>query len=191
MAFNSSIKQKKGKCLDCTDDTEKPLIAGRCQNHYWQHRAKISRDNGEIEEAVKNPPKEREVHSLSRSTLVSTLNPYYTYWVRYCGFKCEECGEPISTSDTDGLIGAQAHILPKSPNSGFPSVAVVLENHMTLGARCGCHRKFDKNWLSAQKMDIWPKAVDRFRKFMHLIAKDELRRLPEPLREIYDKEVVG
>jgi len=35
------MKFKKGQCLDCFDNIEKPLIAGRCKTHYWQNRSSI------------------------------------------------------------------------------------------------------------------------------------------------------
>lgn len=35
------IKQKIGKCPVCnTEAPEQPLIAGKCQSHYWQDRSK-------------------------------------------------------------------------------------------------------------------------------------------------------
>lgn len=34
------IKQKIGKCSECEPDApEQPLIAGKCQRHYWQFRS--------------------------------------------------------------------------------------------------------------------------------------------------------
>lgn len=36
----SSIKPKKGFCIDCPEDSpERYLTAGRCKAHYWKHRA--------------------------------------------------------------------------------------------------------------------------------------------------------
>ena len=40
----SSIKQKWGICKDCNNDKEVPLIAGRCQHHYWQHRRDVKKN---------------------------------------------------------------------------------------------------------------------------------------------------
>lgn len=34
------IKQKFGICPDCHDDKSKPVIAGRCQYHYWKSKSK-------------------------------------------------------------------------------------------------------------------------------------------------------
>ena len=35
------IKQKIGKCSECDSSApEQPLIAGKCQRHYWQFRSK-------------------------------------------------------------------------------------------------------------------------------------------------------
>lgn len=40
--MNTTIKQKKGKCIDCSDESpEKNLIAKRCHFHYWEHRRKL------------------------------------------------------------------------------------------------------------------------------------------------------
>ncbi len=38
----SSIKPKKGFCIDCPEDSpEVFLTAKRCHNHYWKHRANV------------------------------------------------------------------------------------------------------------------------------------------------------
>lgn len=35
----SSIKHKRGICLQCTDGIERYLISNLCQTHYWKSRA--------------------------------------------------------------------------------------------------------------------------------------------------------
>lgn len=40
--MRSSIKQKSGTCIDCTDGKEKPITAKRCQLHYRIYRAEQS-----------------------------------------------------------------------------------------------------------------------------------------------------
>ena len=46
------IKQKIGKCSECEQSApEQPLIAGKCQRHYWQFRSK---------QWKKSEPKERK-----------------------------------------------------------------------------------------------------------------------------------
>lgn len=39
--YNSTIKPKKGQCIDCPPDSESYLTANRCQHHYWTHRASL------------------------------------------------------------------------------------------------------------------------------------------------------
>lgn len=40
----NGIKQKWGKCKDCPSDSkDKPLMAGRCQMHYWMHRREVAK----------------------------------------------------------------------------------------------------------------------------------------------------
>lgn len=34
--FNSTIRQKTGICPLCPGSDEVPLIAGKCQRHYWE-----------------------------------------------------------------------------------------------------------------------------------------------------------
>lgn len=81
----------------------------------------------------------------------------------------------------------QAHILPKRKTM-FPSVATHPLNHMVLfpvwgGHLCGCHDEFDSAWYNATGMDVWPKAVERFRQFEKDIAQSERRRIPDQLRQ--------
>lgn len=48
---NSTIKQKVGKCLDCPEGSpEKPLIAKRCNTHYWTYRASVKTPKSEWKE---------------------------------------------------------------------------------------------------------------------------------------------
>ncbi len=48
---NSTIKNKKGVCLDCpAGSSEKYLIAKRCQSHYKTYRAKINAEKKEERE---------------------------------------------------------------------------------------------------------------------------------------------
>jgi len=40
--MNSTIKQIRGKCIDCSPDVpEQVLIAKRCSRHYWKYRSEI------------------------------------------------------------------------------------------------------------------------------------------------------
>lgn len=186
MLNRQAIRVKKGSCVDCPPDApDKPLISGRCQKHYWIFRGKVNASKiKERNKGVVVDPSKRMIHNETQ--LDGTLQGWFDYWMRFCGFVCEECGAPISRSDADGLHAAQAHILPKGDKM-FPSVKTVIHNHLTLGARCGCHSRFDKSWDSAQKMKVWSLAVEKFKWFCHLIAPNEVRKLPEVLRKVYDE----
>lgn len=45
--YNSTIKTKRGQCLDCPEGTESYLIAERCEYHWKIHRAKIKAEKKE------------------------------------------------------------------------------------------------------------------------------------------------
>lgn len=80
---------------------------------------------------------------------------------------CWNCNDHISKAD---YRASTAHIFPKSPNSGFPSVASNEWNFVVAGNRCGCHHKTHRIDTFSQ-MAIFPVAVQRFFKFHHLITE--------------------
>lgn len=91
---------------------------------------------------------------------------------------CWECNAWIAP---EFYRSASAHIFPKTPNGGFPSVAVHPMNYLILGASCGCHYKTHRLDTFCQ-MAIWKEAVDRFKEFESLITEshkylDEFKRL--------------
>ena len=50
---NSTIKPKKGPCIDCPEGSpEKYLIAKRCEGHYKAHRARISAEKNKRDTKV-------------------------------------------------------------------------------------------------------------------------------------------
>jgi hypothetical protein len=81
--------------------------------------------------------------------------------------KCWECNTFIPKAY---YRAATAHILPKNPNSGFPSVAAHPMNYLVLGAGCGCHNKTHR-LDTFSKMKIFPEAVERFWQFYPLITE--------------------
>jgi hypothetical protein len=193
MLRKSPIKLKKGLCVDCPEgSSDKVLVAGRCSYHYKRHRHKENEAKRRGTSVKQPDQKPWNVPKKSKSKIPG-LDIWFDYWIRNCGNRCEETGEPIvpewaepTKNHMDSLYAAQAHILPKTH---FKSVASVIENHMTLSARNGSHSRFDKSWESAMRMRVWSVVVERFRKFCHLIAPEELRRLPDVLRAIYEEEI--
>lgn len=161
MAY-SSIKPKKGICLDCG----KPafLTAKRCQYCYKRHRGRISIEN----------QKETNPDDNSQTT---KRKEWFMARVAEMNGNCAECGAPINKNIFKYAICAVAHILPKSV---FDSVQYHPLNWMELGATCGCHSK-SETWSNAVHMKIWPEMVRRFSIFYPFIAKEEQKHIPEIL----------
>lgn len=88
---------------------------------------------------------------------------------------CAECGAYIPEKY---YRHATAHVLPKSPTSGFPSVATHEENYLFLGAGCGCHNKTDR-WDKFSQMKVWGLAIEKIKKMYPSIHPSERRRLPD------------
>ena len=72
-----SIKPKKGKCLDCPEDSpDKYLIAERCEPHYWIYRKKVNANK--IDELEKKQF-EKKIYTISKfSEKRKKENPKYT-----------------------------------------------------------------------------------------------------------------
>lgn len=167
------LKLKTGICVDCPPGSpEKFLTAGRCQTHYWIYRRQVS---------AKRVAERTPLLRSNKDELYKWFNHHNTYnkWV------CENCGINLYPLSVHSASCCQAHILPKNH---FKSVQSVLDNHLTLGDSlyhpCNCHDEFDSSWEKAQTMKVWPVALERFQKFMHLIAKSEYKRLPDPFYKL-------
>lgn len=129
----------------------------------------------------KKPVPKKAKHDRGRKKKIEGLVEWFLRKVEVCRWICEECGEQINASTRTKQFAAQAHLLPKEH---FLSVATNDDNHKTIGAECGCHRKYDKNWESAQKMKVWPTArAVIITKLIPLLTPEEYRRLPDCLKE--------
>lgn len=159
---------KYGICIECNDELEKPIIAGRCTHkHYWAYRKKIS---------LEKKGSRANQHIINVKGNNTGLPLWYASKMKRMTGRCMECGEKIEKFNPKYAICAIAHILPKSI---FKSVATHENNWLELGATCGCHSRYDKSWESASKMKIWSIAVERFKTFEHLIVlPEELRKIP-------------
>lgn len=156
MAFNSTIITKKKICRIC--NTEQFIFSrGRCK------RCSTIEDTQKRMEENKEQQLELDkwFEEIKGKIL---LKPY-----------CENCQEPIFALHFKWCC---AHLVPKR---FFESVATNLDNYLILGFNCGCHKSYDNAWSDAEKMQIFPLAKERFKKFSHLIAKDELKHLPDSL----------
>lgn len=195
---------KLGICRDCIKVAENrnetckkvQVIAGRCGFHYKVHRAKecLARNGTRMlqkpaikrKNTYRNIVKQQEPEiscNNTQNTAIITQSKSQTlvswYEDRLNEFKgvCAECGERI---DQRYCYASVAHVLPKKKGfGGFPSVAKHPENAIELGAGCGCHRKYDKSWLSASKMKVFELAKTKFKIMEPFIADEEKSRIPE------------
>lgn len=91
---------------------------------------------------------------------------------------CENCGASLGGTKAINPAAIVAHILPKSPKSGCPSVALHPLNKFYA---CGdCHTDYDNaSAKEVQNMAIYPTLVIRVAAFYDEIAPEERRRVPD------------
>lgn len=149
-----------GYCLDCPDSKgEQILVSGRCQSHYKLHRLK------ENQERDKKRSERNGIDLKLEDNSGKELWDWYERQVRRLKDECEECG--CKTKMRKREHWAVAHIFSKGL---FPSIATNDDNWMELCS--GCHTKFDDNLEKASKMKVFKTAIERFKKFEHLITEN-------------------
>jgi ribosomal protein L40E len=173
----TTIRPKIGFCLDC--EQERPLTAGRCQGCYWTHirlksanKAQRRAEEGGAELA--NPPD--FVARKSGKQRIEGLSDWFNERRAEMTGICIETGARTAKHNDAFFIFCIAHILPKSL---FPSVATHPENWLELAI--DPHSKYDSSWEAASKMKCFEVAKEKFKKFQHLIAPEERRRIPKQL----------
>ncbi len=72
------MKPKLGICIDCDNSKQVPLIAKRCQMHYWKHRAKLKqgKDGKEykpkpIKQVSEKRKEENKMYSAKRALFLA------------------------------------------------------------------------------------------------------------------------
>ena len=160
------IKQKKGQCIDCPPGShEVPLIAKRCKFHYWQHRAK------ENSHSVKKAAKEARQAELKVFFAKETL---------VMPDKCEESGQQLPKNTAWLRRACIAHILPKRPDFGFPSVATHPMNKIFLHP--DIHANMDNLGREyVLKMKSLPIMKERVKVLLPFLTHEELNRVPDYL----------
>lgn len=118
--------------------------------------------------------------------VMTDLDKWFDFQIEYeltngkC--QCQNCNKPIRhqllSKDTWVRRGSIAHIIPKRPIGGFPSVSTHLHNFFL--ACLDCHKKFDSSWDAAVKMPVFPIAKAKFNLFRNAI-KEPLGKLPDEL----------
>lgn len=153
------------------------MIAGRCPYHYKVFRIKACKERNELRSKNSINNQIKKYHSQKKDKSIENLVSWYEERLKEFTGNCAECGKEINRKYCYASV---AHVLPKKPGiGGFPSVAKHSENAIELGATCGCHNKYDRNWESASKMKIFPLAIEKFKKIEPFIAEEERKYIPE------------
>lgn len=158
------IKAKTGCCIDCpAGSREVPLIAKRCQTHYWQNNQKVNSEKPKNK--AKKVAKKVTGAFIASQTLVMPE-------------RCEECGNRLPTSPDWLRRACIAHILPKRPDFGFPSVAIHPLNKMFFCP--DCHTNMDNlGEMVIVKMKSLPIMKSRVAQLIPLLTPAETNRVPE------------
>jgi len=159
------MKIKTGKCIDCIDSTQDvPLIADRCQHHYWKERARVNAEKG------KNRQKTAQKNVVGVFMGSQVLNmPKY----------CEESGQLLPRNPKWLMLSCCAHILPKREGfGGFPSVATHPMNMIYLHP--DIHTNMDNlGWEYIQKMKTLEVMKKRVAVLLPFLTEQELNRVPQ------------
>ncbi len=163
-----SIPIKKGQCKDCPPGPEKPLIAGRCQTHYWPYRNSLK----VITAAAIGPINREEDKKMA---------DWFAMQIIQMPKHCENCGEYLNPYAPWGAKSYVAHILAKR-GTMFLSMKYHALNRVFLCVIC--HTNFD-NWGDSAKvmaMKAYPVILERFHAMFDDIPESELSHLPTYLK---------
>ena len=157
------IKQKVGRCIDCPPGSEEqPLIAKRCNFHYWAFREKVNKDK----------PK-----NIAKKLQGKVMGIYFASQVLVMPERCEESGQLLPKSPAWMRKACIAHILKKRADYGFPSVAIHPLNRIFLHP--DIHTNMDNlGERYILKMKSLPLMRERVKKLLPLLTADELNRVP-------------
>lgn len=164
----STIKPKRGHCIDCPPDApEKFLTAGRCEFHYRAHRNRVNAG---------------KKHNVAKREKKQELNVFFASQILEIPPCCEECTRDIrfyraSKNFARSLV---AHILPKREKGGFPLVATHPLNRMFYCP--DCHTDFDNKGVDfAMQLKSLPLMISRFKQFKDCLSSQDLARVPKYL----------
>lgn len=163
------MKLKIGKCIDCGPESQdKPLIAKRCNTHYWQHRKAVSTEKVRNSAAYADNQAQKKALDLWFANAISQMPA--------C---CEECNERLYIFAPWAAKAFVAHVLPKAI---FESVNTHPLNKIYLCLIC--HTNFD-TWGEEKvvKMKIFPEAFDIMMQLLKHLHHDEWKSLPEYVKD--------
>lgn len=168
MSFNSTIKQKVGICPECPPYySEKLLINGLCNFHYWQRVRSKAKKKSEQNNPV-DPAALEEWFQYQRSQMTG---------------RCLFCGWSTTARHDVLYKRSAAHLFAKRP-SQFPSIALNKENGIEL---CpfgnSCHTNFDNGIITFQDIkndfhQAWGVIVVKTKILYPQMTTDEQNKVP-------------
>lgn len=92
------------------------------------------------------------------------LNVFYCEALNELPDNCQECDLPLGCLSAWDARCCTAHILPKSVESGFPTIATNPANKLFLGKKnCNCHSKYDdRDAAYRSTMKVYPLILAAF-----------------------------
>jgi len=130
---------------------------------YWQQRQQLKL-KGTTPEKVKREQK-------------AAKGRFFVDQIKQAPKCCEECGKPLAGTIAINPAAIVAHIIPKSPTNGCPSVAT---HPLNRWFGCGdCHTDYDNRGAKFVKaMKVFPMLKERVALFYDEIAPAERRKVP-------------
>lgn len=151
---------------------------------YWDDLRRKSLQNKPLKRTkLKSKPMKKKYYP--KKNKIGGLYEFYCEEMETFNWICEECGKNVYSSDEIFRLAVMAHLLPKNI---FRSIAKHKQNLMCLGGECGCHKKYDKSWESAQGMRVW-RNVEYIivTVLIPLLPEQEYKKLPDFLKQLYER----
>jgi 5-methylcytosine-specific restriction endonuclease McrA len=126
--------------------------------------------------------KKKQAEELVRR---KNLGVFFADQVLQMPANCENCGKPITMRGR----AAVCHIVPKE----FYRTVELHPQNRWFGC-LPCHDQFDGKGAASKRIEDMPVitlVVERFKEFMHLLTREEVRRLPGFLAEVYERTKVN
>lgn len=123
--------------------------------------------------------KQQKKPDKAKEKVKKDLNVFFASQALIFPESCEECDGRLNGSTMFDRRKSTCHILPKTSSGGFPSIATHPQNKMFLCCMGGCHghERWDNgNADDRIKMNVYSKAVERFKTFEHLLSPREHER---------------
>ena len=152
--------KKKGVCVDC--NCERLIYSKkRCQDCYWKNNAKEN-----------EAKKKKNGKTAEKKKTAKEMNLFFASQIPEIPDCCENCGDSLRWQKQNNFKSIIAHILPKRPVGGFPSVATNPNNRVFLCLICH-HNMDDLGKDFVLKMNCFDLIIERLRKFVHLIKENK------------------